>query len=112
MKLFNVDFGVEDVYHIFKGDKNLSTYEPIGSGLTNGIDGSFLKVLSPAPLQFDTINLTYGTEVSEIDFNVTHTDGLEFVMNDLPLGLSNQIPFLPSDIPDSIAWYQADSNNS
>jgi hypothetical protein len=112
VKLFNVDFGVEDVYHIFKGDKNLSTYEPIGSGLTNGIDGSFLKVLSPAPLQFDTINLTYGTKVSEIDFNVTHTDGLEFVMNDLPLGLSNQIPFLPSDIPDSIAWYQADSNNS
>ena len=62
-----------------------------------------LPAISPAPL-------TYGTEVVGLDLG--HSSGLIYTLAGLPDGISNKIPFLPSDLPGVIAWYRADLNNS
>ena len=37
---------------------------------------------------------------------------MTYTLAGLPDGISNKIPFLPSDLPGVIAWYRADLNNS
>ena len=108
IRFYNKPFGMEDVYHLYKGDPSLVTYRaPISESL-NGQAGSLLKVLSPTPLNFDTVNLTYGHSVTSDDFNFTSVDGMEFSFVGLPEGLSNQTPFLPSDVSGAVAWYRSD----
>ena len=102
MRLYNIPLGVEDVSYLFKGDKGLDSYIVPREEAKSGGQGSFSTVESPALPTFNIVNLTYGNEVTNQDFNLTESGGMEYVITGLPEGLSNERSFLPSEIPGAL----------
>ena len=110
IRFYNIPLGSEDVYHLFKGDPALVTYSAPSTDAFDGSSGSLSIITTPALPVITPPLLSYGSEVLNLDLG--QNNGLNYVVSGIPDGLSNRVPFVPTDIPGIHAWYRTDHNNS
>jgi len=113
IRLYDVPFGSEDVYHLYKGDPGLIDYTPFLPETLQAESGTLQKIISPTlPLITPPAStaISYGTSIDGLDLG--QVPGMNYSITGLPAGLSNRIPFSPAEVPGIIAWYDADNNSS